>query len=167
MYSSQLIDKEGSNWEYLPYGPFKSKITYLEWLKKIENKNDPVFFVVIRKLDKNIESKTLEIFNKVDLLNKDEYKNMNKRNAILVSAKNGIGIDQIKFAINNVLNHTYLSKNLTFNRDYGQISNWLYENCKVISKKINGLNSHHYHVNISKINLAKLKNKYPFVKILS
>ena len=47
-YSSQLIDKKGSNWEYLPYGPFKSKITYLEWLKKIENKNDPVFFVVIR-----------------------------------------------------------------------------------------------------------------------
>ena len=122
---------------------------------------------ILNKLDKNIESKTLEIFNKVDLLYKDEYKNINKRNAILVSAKNGIGIDKIKFAINNVLNHTYLRKNLTFNRDYGQISNWLYENCKVISKKINGLNKHHYNVNISKINLAKLKNKYPFVKILS
>ena len=51
LYSSQLIDKEGSNWEYLPYGPFKTKITYLEWLKNIENKNDPVFFVVIRKSD--------------------------------------------------------------------------------------------------------------------
>lgn len=51
MYSYQFIDKHGSNWEYLPYGPFKSKISYLEWLKKIENKNDPVFIVIIRKLD--------------------------------------------------------------------------------------------------------------------
>ena len=51
MYLYQFIDKHGNNWEYLPYGPFKSKISYLEWLKKIENKNDPVFIVVIRKLD--------------------------------------------------------------------------------------------------------------------
>ena len=122
---------------------------------------------ILDKLDKNIQSKTLEIFNKVDLLNKDECKNMNKRNAIFVSAKNEIGIDQIKFAINNVLNHTCLTKNLTFNKDYGQISNWLYENCKVISTKINGLNRHYYNVNISKINLEKLKNRYPCVKILS
>ena len=51
LYSSQSIDKEGSSWMYLPYGPFKSKNTYLRWLKEIENKDDPVFFAVIRKSD--------------------------------------------------------------------------------------------------------------------
>ena len=50
-YSSQSIDKEGANWIYLPYGPFKNKKTYLSWLKEIENNDDPVFFAVIRKLD--------------------------------------------------------------------------------------------------------------------
>lgn len=51
LYSSQFIDKHGINWEYLPYVPLKSKITYLESLKKIENKNDPVFIFIIRKSD--------------------------------------------------------------------------------------------------------------------
>ena len=51
LYSSQSIDKEGANWIYLPYGPFKNKNTYLSWLKEIENNDDPVFFAVIRKLD--------------------------------------------------------------------------------------------------------------------
>ena len=51
LYSSQSIDKEGASWMYLPYGPFKSKNTYLRWLKEIENKDDPVFFAVIRKSD--------------------------------------------------------------------------------------------------------------------
>ena len=40
LYSSQSIDKEGASWMYLPYGPFKSKNTYLRWLKEIENKDD-------------------------------------------------------------------------------------------------------------------------------
>ena len=51
LYSSQLIDKEGANWIYLPYGPFKNKKTYLSWLKEIENNDDTVFFAAIRKLD--------------------------------------------------------------------------------------------------------------------
>ena len=51
LYSSQSIDKEGENWIYLPYGPFKSKNSYLRWLKEIEDKDDPVFFAVIRKSD--------------------------------------------------------------------------------------------------------------------
>ena len=51
LYSSHLIDKEGSNWEYLPDGPFKRKTTYLRWLKELEDKDDPVFFAIIRKSD--------------------------------------------------------------------------------------------------------------------
>ena len=51
LYSSQSIDKKGANWIYLPYGPFKSKNSYLRWLKEIEDKDDPVFFAVIRKSD--------------------------------------------------------------------------------------------------------------------
>ena len=42
---------------------------------------------ILDKLDKNIKSKTLEIFNKVDLLNKDEYKNMNKEMQFLFLQK--------------------------------------------------------------------------------
>ena len=50
------------------------------------------------------------------------------------------------------INHTYLSKNLTFNRDYDKS---LIGCMRIVksSKKINGLNSHHYHVNISKLTL--------------
>ena len=53
-------------------------------------------YSVLNKIDKNIQNRTIEIFNKVDLLNKDECKGFNGENTIFVSAKNGSGIDQIK-----------------------------------------------------------------------
>ena len=121
---------------------------------------------ILDKLDKNIQSKTLEIFNKVDLLNKNECNSFYGENTIFVSAKNGSGIDHIKFAINQVLDQMYLNTNLSFEKSYGQITNWLYENCKIISKKNNSFNKYLYKVQITKINLERLKSKYPSVEIL-
>ena len=123
-------------------------------------------YSVLNKIDKNIQSRTIEIFNKVDLLNKDECKNFYDENTIFVSAKNGSGIDQIKYAIKKELDQMYLSTKLSFNNNYGPITNWLYENCKIISKKNIDFNRYNFDVKITKINLKKLMVKYPCVEIL-
>ena len=123
-------------------------------------------YSVLNKIDKNIQNRTIEIFNKVDLLNKDECKSFYGENTIFVSAKNGSGIDQIKYAIKKELDQMYLSTKLSFNNNYGPITNWLYENCKVISKKNIDFNRYNYDVKITKINLKKLMVKYPCVEIL-
>ena len=124
-------------------------------------------YSVLNKIDKNIQSRTIEIFNKVDLLHKDECKSFYGENTIFVSAKNGSGIDQIKYAIKKELDQMYLSTKLSFNNNYGPITNWLYENCKIISKKNIDFNRYNYDVKITKINLKKLMIKYPCVEILS
>ena len=123
-------------------------------------------YSVLNKIDKNIQNRTIEIFNKVDLLNKDECKSFHGENTIFVSAKNGSGIDQIKYAIKKELDQMYLSTKLSFNNNYGPITNWLYENCKIISKKNIDFNRYNYDVKITKINLKKLMVKYPCVEIL-
>ena len=123
-------------------------------------------YSVLNKIDKNIQSRTIEIFNKVDLLNKDECKIFYGENTIFVSAKNGSGIDQIKYQIKKELDQKYLSTKLSFNYNYGPITNWLYENCKIISKKNIDFNRYNYDVKITKINLKKLMVKYPCVEIL-
>ena len=120
---------------------------------------------VLSKIDKNIENKTIEIFNKVDLLNNTDSKSLHVENGILVSAKNGTGIDQIKFAIDKELDEKYLTTKLIFKKSYGQITNWLYENCKIISKKVNNLDNYQYKVKITKIDLEKLKSKFPNIKV--
>ena len=124
-------------------------------------------YSVLNKIDKNIQSRTIEIFNKVDLLNKDEYEGFNGENTIFVSAKNGSGIDQIKYAISKELDQKYLNTKLSFNNNYGPITNWLYENCKIISKKNTDFDRYNYDVKITKTNLKKLQIKYPCVEILS
>ena len=54
LYSTQLfeansLDKDGLNWIYLPYGPFKSENEYAEWIKSFEDGDDPIFFAIINK----------------------------------------------------------------------------------------------------------------------
>ena len=120
---------------------------------------------VLSKIDKNIENKTIEIFNKVDLLDNINSKSLFVDNAIVVSAKNGTGIDQIELAIDKELDEKYLTTKLIFKKSYGQITNWLYENCKIISKKVNNLDYYQYKVKITKIDLEKLKSKYPNIKV--
>ena len=122
-------------------------------------------YSVLNKIDKNIQSRTIEIFNKVDLLNKDECKSFYGENTIFVSAKNGSGIDQIKYAIKKELDQKYLNTKLSFNNNYGPITNWLYENCKIISKKNIDFNRYNYDVKITKINLKKLNDQIFLVEI--
>ena len=49
LFLSNSIDKEGTNWAYLPYGPFEILETYSQWIKSFEGKEDPVFFAIISK----------------------------------------------------------------------------------------------------------------------
>ena len=49
LFISNAIDKEGINWEYLPYGPFENLSDYIDWIQSFEEHNDPVFFAIISK----------------------------------------------------------------------------------------------------------------------
>jgi RimJ/RimL family protein N-acetyltransferase len=49
LFSSNAIDKEGINWTYLPYGPFKTLSEYSKWIESYEKNDDPVFFAIISK----------------------------------------------------------------------------------------------------------------------
>ena len=46
---ANALDKEGINWEYLPYGPFENLSDYIDWIQSFEEHNDPVFFAIISK----------------------------------------------------------------------------------------------------------------------
>mgnify|MGYP001184191641 FL=1 len=52
LFESNLLDKEGLNWTYLPYGPFKSKSKYSNWIKSLEGSADPIFLSIINKKTK-------------------------------------------------------------------------------------------------------------------
>ena len=49
LFMANALDKEGINWEYLPYGPFENLSDYIDWLKSFEEHDDPVFFAIISK----------------------------------------------------------------------------------------------------------------------
>ena len=51
LFEANIKDKEGNIWTYLPYGPYDSIEKYSEWIKTVEDGNDPVFFAIIRKTD--------------------------------------------------------------------------------------------------------------------
>ena len=49
LFMAKALDKEGINWEYLPYGPFENLSDYIDWIQSFEEHNDPVFFAIISK----------------------------------------------------------------------------------------------------------------------
>lgn len=49
LFMANALDKEGINWEYLPYGPFRSLSDYIDWIQSFEEHDDPVFFAIISK----------------------------------------------------------------------------------------------------------------------
>jgi RimJ/RimL family protein N-acetyltransferase len=51
LYQANLIDVEGLNWIYLPYGPFDSLENYQQWLEAEQSSEDPTFFAIIRLSD--------------------------------------------------------------------------------------------------------------------
>jgi len=44
LYAAHSLDKEGRDYTYLPHGPFSSFEEYLNWMKTVSEKSDPVFF---------------------------------------------------------------------------------------------------------------------------
>jgi RimJ/RimL family protein N-acetyltransferase len=49
LFAANNLDKTGSLWTYLPYGPFKSFAEYQKWVQGSSSSNDPLFFSVIQK----------------------------------------------------------------------------------------------------------------------
>ncbi|MBO0738070.1 MAG: GNAT family N-acetyltransferase [Alphaproteobacteria bacterium] len=47
LHTAYLLDKEGRNWTYLPYGPFPRFDDYRDWLERASDTDDPLFHAVI------------------------------------------------------------------------------------------------------------------------
>ncbi len=122
-------------------------------------------YAVLNKLNKNIEGKVIEIFNKVDEIKLDELNIKLPKNSIFISAKFGIGFDKIYSAINKKLSKNHLNINLIINNNLGSLINWLHENSQIINKELNKLGQYKFFIKISKINYNKLKSKYPTIVI--
>jgi len=46
LYRANGLDRDTSQWRYLPYGPFSSVATYHHWVRDMTALNDPVFFAI-------------------------------------------------------------------------------------------------------------------------
>ena len=62
LYDAFLLDVEGVDWTYLPYGPFSSRTKFLKWLDITCSTDDPLFYTVC-------VGKCLEPIGMVSLLN--------------------------------------------------------------------------------------------------
>ncbi len=47
LYEANALDVEGRNWTYLPYGPFQSLQSYLDWMNDRCRGDDPLFFAIL------------------------------------------------------------------------------------------------------------------------
>jgi RimJ/RimL family protein N-acetyltransferase len=47
LHRANLLDRDGRNWTYLPYGPFERLEDYVAWVRSVEGKPDPQFFTVV------------------------------------------------------------------------------------------------------------------------
>jgi RimJ/RimL family protein N-acetyltransferase len=49
LHDAYLLDKEGRNWTYLPYGPFAGFEEYRAWLERASIGNDPLVHCIIER----------------------------------------------------------------------------------------------------------------------
>lgn len=47
LYAANLLDAQGRNWTYLPYGPFESFSSYSGWVDRFSATDDPLFFAIV------------------------------------------------------------------------------------------------------------------------
>lgn len=47
LFDANILDAEGRNWTYLPYGPFESPTAYREWLDSVYPVDDPMFHAIV------------------------------------------------------------------------------------------------------------------------
>ena len=117
-------------------------------------------YKILNNIDKEIQNKTIEIFNKVDLYDFDKNFSNLDNSQIFVSSTEGIGLEKISIEIQKILEKNYSKINLTLNGNTGFVLNWLYENSKVIEKKVNEYGEYKVLINISRVNLERMKSKF-------
>ena len=49
LFNNFLKDKKNIIWTYLPYGPFKTYVSFKKWLKSSCLKKDPFFYAIYSK----------------------------------------------------------------------------------------------------------------------
>jgi GTP-binding protein HflX len=80
----------------------------------------------------------LEVWNKADLLDPDALEHARndaaRHGAILVSAVSGLGLDDLLAEIETRLNRRRQTLEIVVQPQEGALSNWIYENCEVISR---------------------------------
>jgi RimJ/RimL family protein N-acetyltransferase len=47
LHAAHLLDKEGRNWTYLPYGPFPRFEDFRDWLERESDSNDPLRHAIV------------------------------------------------------------------------------------------------------------------------
>ena len=124
-------------------------------------------YMILNNIDKEIQNKTIEIFNKVDLYDFDENFSNLDNSEIFVSSTKGIGLERISNKIQKILETNYIKINLTLNGNSGFILNWLYENSKVIEKKVNKYGKYKILINISRVNFERMKSKFTDAIVLN
>ena len=50
LFEANQLDTEGTNWAYLPYGPFADLKSYHSWVRENQDLEDPVFLAIVEKL---------------------------------------------------------------------------------------------------------------------
>lgn len=46
LHAANMLDREGSNWTYLAYGPFAAVGEYSAWVERVSAQDDPLYFAV-------------------------------------------------------------------------------------------------------------------------
>lgn len=47
LFAANALDVAGSNWTYLPYGPFDSQVEYRNWIEQNCCGSDPLFYAIV------------------------------------------------------------------------------------------------------------------------
>ncbi len=47
LFEANTADPNGTNWTYLPYGPFPTLDAYTSWIAEVASTDDPMFFAVV------------------------------------------------------------------------------------------------------------------------
>ena len=96
---------------------------------------------VLAELGINAEEepdRVLEVWNKADMLDRAALEHATneaaRHGAILVSAMSGMGLDGLLAEIETRLNRRRQTLDIVVQPQEGALSNWIYENCEVISR---------------------------------
>jgi GTP-binding protein HflX len=99
---------------------------------------------VLAELGVDIEGhdkKIIEVWNKVDLLSDEERQTLQAqaarigRTAVLVSARDGDGLGDLRLRIGDVLAASHLIRVLTIGSDEGALLNWLYKHAQIRDRR--------------------------------